>query len=114
MANRVRALAFSADSRWFASAGTDTAVYIWETATGQEVLCLPDHEAEVSCVAFSPDGQTVFSYGQDGQGYLWSLKPKPEAGPRAALNELWTDLAEANASKAYRAVWALREDPRAV
>src|SRR5205823_1095878 len=71
-ANLVQTLAFSADGKWFASAGTDTAVYIWETATGKEVLRLPGHEAEVSHVAFSPDGQTIFSYGQDGQGYLWS------------------------------------------
>jgi RNA polymerase sigma factor (sigma-70 family) len=113
-ANQIRALAFSPDGKWFASAGSDTSVYIWETATGKEVLCLPGHEAEVSCVAFSPDGQTVFSYGQDGQGYLWNLKPKPAAGARAAMNELWTDLAEANASKAYRAIWALSDDPRAV
>jgi WD40 repeat protein len=114
IANQVRALAFSPDGKWFASAGTDAAIYVWETATGKEVLRLQGHEAEVSTVAFSPDGRTVFSHGQDGQGYLWSLKPKPAAGPRAALNELWTDLAEMDAGKAYWAVWALSEDPRAV
>jgi WD40 repeat protein len=114
LVNQVRALAFSPDGKWFASAGKDTAVYLWETATGQEVLRLPGHEAEVTRVAFCPDGKTVFSHGQDGQGYLWSLKPKPAAGPSAALNELWTDLAEANAGKAYRAVWALSEDAAAV
>src|SRR5262249_53662920 len=76
LANQVRALAFSPDGKWFASAGTDTAVYVWETATGQEVLRLPGHDAEVTRLAFSPDGQTVFSHGQDGQAYLWGLKPK--------------------------------------
>jgi RNA polymerase sigma factor (sigma-70 family) len=114
MANQIRVLAFSPDSKWLASAGSDTHVYIWETATGKEVLRLPGHEAEVSSVAFSPDGQTVFSYGQDGQGYLWNLKPKPAAGPRAALKEMWADLAETDARKAYQAVWALSENPRAV
>jgi dipeptidyl aminopeptidase/acylaminoacyl peptidase len=114
MANRIHALAFSPDGKWFASAGTDSAVYVWEAATGQEVLRLPGHEAEVSRLAFSPDGRTVFSHGQDGQGYLWSLKPKPAAGPRATPDELWADLADANAGKAYRAAWALSEDPHAV
>jgi RNA polymerase sigma factor (sigma-70 family) len=112
--NDIHALAFSPDGKWLAAAGSDRAVYLREAATGKEVLRLPGHEAEVSCVAFSPDGRRVFSYGQDGQGYLWDLEPKPGAGPRAGLKELWTDLAWADAGKAYRAVWALSKDPRAV
>jgi dipeptidyl aminopeptidase/acylaminoacyl peptidase len=112
-ANQVGALAFSADGKWFASAGTDTDIYVWETATGKEVLRLPGHEAEVSHVAFSPDGHALFSYGQDGQGYLWNLKPKPAADPRTEPSELWTDLVGTDAAKAYRAVWTLSDDPRA-
>lgn len=111
--NRIHALAFSPDSKWFASAGTDAAVYLWEAATGKEVLRLPGHEAEVSTLAFGPDGKSVFSYGQDGQGYLWSLKPTPAAGPRPSLKELWTDLSGTDPGKAYRAVWALSEAPGA-
>jgi RNA polymerase sigma factor (sigma-70 family) len=112
--NSIRAVAFSPDGRWFASAGTDRAIYIWETATGKEAFRLPGHDAEVSAVAFSPNGKSVFSYGQDGQGYLWSLKPKAPAGQRAALDKLWTDMAATDASKAYQAVWSLSDDPRAV
>jgi WD40 repeat protein len=112
--NDIRAVAFSPDGRWLASAGTDRAIYIWETATGKEAMLLLGHDAEVSTVAFSPDGKSVFSYGQDGQGYLWSLKPKAQAGPRAALDRLWIDLASTDASKAYQAVWSLSDDPRAV
>jgi hypothetical protein len=107
--NQIRALAFSADGQWFASAGSDAVVSIWETATGQEVLRLEGHDAEVSHVAFSPDGRTIFSYGQDGQGYLWSLEPRPAAGARPTLNELWTDLADTDAGKAYRAIWQMSE-----
>jgi RNA polymerase sigma factor (sigma-70 family) len=107
------ALAFSPDGKWLA-AGTDTAVYVWEAATGEEVLHLAGHEAKVSSVAFSPDGEKVFSYGADGQGYLWGLTPKPAVGRRVPLNDRWTDLTGTNASKAYRALWALRENPDAV
>jgi WD40 repeat protein len=112
--NDIRALAFSPDGRWLASAGTDRAIYIWETATGKEAMLLPGHDAEVSTVAFSPDGKSVFSYGQDGQGYLWNLKPKSPAGQRTPLDRLWTDLAGTDAHKAYQAVWSLSDDPRAV
>src|SRR5262249_56911602 len=86
---------------------------LWETATGKEVLRLAGHEAEVSSVAFSPDGQQVFSFGADGQGYLWSLQARPPAGRRSGLDELWTDLAGADASKAPAAVRALTHDPGA-
>jgi hypothetical protein len=79
--------------------------------TGQEVLRLPGHDAEVSSVRFSPDGRTIFSYGQDGQGYAWDLMPKPAAGARPALDEIWADLADAKANKAYRALWLLTATP---
>ncbi len=107
------ALAFSPDGKWLA-AGADAAVYVWEAATGEEVLHLAGHEAKVSSVAFSPDGQKVFSFGADGQGYLWSLTPKPAVGRRVPIDERWTELTGTNASKAYRAIWALRENPDAV
>lgn len=114
MPNQIRTLAFSSDSKWLASAGSDGSICLWETATAKEVLRLRGHEAEVSCLAFSPDGRTVFSHGQDGQGYLWDLKPQQAPRSRPTLSELWTDLAGTEASKAYRAIWALSAEPRGV
>src|SRR5262249_13346278 len=78
-----------------------------------EILRLPGHGAEVTCVAFAPEGRKVFSYGLDGQGYLWDLKPKQAAGPGATLSQLWDDLAGTDAAKAYRAAWVLSEVPQA-
>jgi RNA polymerase sigma factor (sigma-70 family) len=112
--NQVRALAFSPDGKWLASAGSDTIVTVWEAATGKEVLRLAGHDAAVSSLAFSPDGRKLFSYGADGQGYLWGLKPKPAAGRQATRKELWTNLAGTDASQAHRAVRTLSEDPGSV
>src|SRR4051812_24203266 len=90
--NQSRVLAFSPDSRLLASAGSDGNLYLWEAATGQEVLRLPGHEAEVSCLAFGPDGRQLFSHGQDGQAYVWDLGPRQGTGLRPALDALWADL----------------------
>jgi WD40 repeat protein len=108
--NQIRALAFSPDGRWLAAAGSDADVYLWEAATAKEVLRFPGHHAEITSVAFSPDGRSVFSYGEDGLGYLWRLKPKEASGRQATLLELWSDLAGADAAKAFRAVWAFSDD----
>ena len=62
-------------------------------------------------MSFNPDGRTIFSYGQDGQGYSWKLNPK--AGPqRGGLKELWADLADKKAAKAYEALWAMIATPK--
>jgi len=114
MPNVVRALAFSPDSKWLASAGSDGVISIWEGATGKEVLHLAGHDGEVGTVAFSPDGRTLFSHGNDGQGYLWNPRPKRVAGPLIGLKELWTDLAGTDATRTYQAVWAFADDPQAV
>jgi RNA polymerase sigma factor (sigma-70 family) len=112
--NRILAIAFSPDGKWLAAAGSDADVYVWEAATGKEVLRRAGHGAEVSSVAFAPDGKRIFSYGLDGQGYLWNLKPSQSPGPPATLSQLWDDLAGPDATKAYRAVWALTEAPHAL
>jgi WD40 repeat protein len=114
LANEVRALAFSPDGKWLAAAGSDTAVYLWEAASGIEVLRLAGHEAEVTTVAFSPDRRQILSCAADGECYLWDLQAKSAAGPRATLGGLWTDLTGADAGRAHRAVRALAVDPGAV
>jgi RNA polymerase sigma factor (sigma-70 family) len=108
--NEVRALAFSPDGKWLAAAGSDTAVYLWEAATGKEVLRRDGHEAEVSTLAFSPDGRKVFSCGRDGECYVWDLHAKTAAGTRATPDALWSDLAGEDAARAHRAVRALCDD----
>jgi RNA polymerase sigma factor (sigma-70 family) len=112
--HQVKALAFSPDGRWLLTGASDASVRVWETLTGKEVLRRDGHDGGVSYAAFAADGRTAFSCGEDGQGYLWDLRPSPATGPRPSAEALWESLAGADAAAAYRTVWALAEDRAAV
>jgi mono/diheme cytochrome c family protein len=72
-AGAVRALAFSADGRWLATAGEDRAVRVWDVATGKESRRLEGHTDEVLAVTFSPDGKHVASGGMDRTVRVWDV-----------------------------------------
>ena len=115
-------LAFSADDKWLITGSVGGAIRIWDTFSLTEVFHVEGHEVSfhvgletsVKTVSFSPDGKTALSSGSDGQAYLWDLRPKDDGKPKQPLEALWTDLASSDAKLAYRAVWALSDDPKSV
>jgi RNA polymerase sigma factor (sigma-70 family) len=69
-----------------------------------------------SCLTFSPDGRRLATGHPDGSILLWEVKlPQRQAAPLDAgeLDTLWTDLANADAVRAWRAVWRLSDFPDA-
>jgi len=67
----IYATAFSPDRRWFAAAGKDKTVRVWEIRTGRKVRTLAGHEGWVTSLAFSPDSQLLASASLDGRVKLW-------------------------------------------
>jgi uncharacterized protein (TIGR03067 family) len=69
----VRAVAFSADGRYFLSGGDDRTVRLWEVETGRVVSTLLGHSDVVTSVAFSPDGRFALSASHDKTARCWEL-----------------------------------------
>jgi eukaryotic-like serine/threonine-protein kinase len=69
--NEARAVSFSPNGQWLASAGSDGTVKVWDAVTGQEIRTLKGHTNGVTGVAFSPDGQRLASASSDRSVKLW-------------------------------------------
>ena len=114
------AVAFSPDSRTLATGHADKTVRLWEVASGKERRRLAGHQGEVVlALSFSPDGRLLASADYCGTGLVWDLtgrfsdgrfQPRPLSARE--LEGCWTDLAAADAARAYQGVLALAGSPR--
>ncbi|HEY0481200.1 MAG TPA: pentapeptide repeat-containing protein [Kofleriaceae bacterium] len=76
-------VAMSPDGAVLATGHDDGTVYLWDCTRGQPIRILHKHRGSVLSVAFSPDGKTIASAGDDVV-QLWNLD---DGGQRVRLAE---------------------------
>jgi predicted Ser/Thr protein kinase len=116
---RVRTVAFAPDGMSLVSGGEDQTARLWSLATGGEIGRFVGHDGAVLSVAFAGDGKRIASGGEDGRVLLWdaaglTARVLPAGKTLSAKEEeaYWAALADPEAARAYRAIWALAAAPK--
>ncbi len=109
-------LAFSSDGRTLVSADSqDATIRLWETGTGKERASFAGQARQILALAISCDGRRVASGSGDTSILVWDATcgARPDAALSAEqLHALWDDLIDADAGRAYRALWQMALAPK--
>ena len=85
LTDSIVAMAFSPDSKLFASGSLDGIVRIWETDKGEAYGKQIRHDDEVWSVAFSPNGKLLACLSRDQFFQLWEVESGQPYGPAYRL-----------------------------
>jgi WD40 repeat protein/serine/threonine protein kinase len=87
--DRLGSLALSPDDKLLLAGGRGR-VYLWRVDTGERLAVLTGHSGPVSAVAFSPDGRTFLTGGEDFTARLWRTATRQPIGPPLRhLGQVW-------------------------
>jgi WD40 repeat protein len=67
-------IAFSTDSKMFATVGNENCIKVWDVAAGSESFTLNAHNDRIFAIRFSADGKTLVSGSRDQTLRLWNTR----------------------------------------
>ncbi len=70
----VKAVRFSPDGKYLASASYDNTIKLWDFHTGREVRTFVGHKQAVTSIAFFPDGSYLVSGSTDKMVRVWDVQ----------------------------------------
>ena len=71
--NVTEALAATIDGKWFATAGDEGTIKVWDASRGECVKVFTGHEQLITSLKFSPDGTKLVSASKDKTICVWDL-----------------------------------------
>ncbi len=71
----INTIAVSPDNRTVATANKEGSIMLFDLATGRKLTTLQGHRGWVLSLAFSPDGQYLYSGAEDKMVKVWQLQP---------------------------------------
>lgn len=69
----IKVIAFAPDGNWFAAAGQDGQITIWDSARGEMLRTVATHSDILRSIAVSPRGDTIAAGSRDGSVLLINL-----------------------------------------
>lgn len=113
--------AFSPDGKMLVTGTMCGVVQLWEVETGQKRWQFVGHQGIVHAVAFCRSGLAVVSASEDTSLLVWDITGRLLVNPTPRipltskqLENLWTSLGNADASKAFDALCRLAASPSGV
>jgi len=98
---------FSPSSQLLVTSDGAGRLRLWETLSGKEVYRFDGHRTQVYAPFFSPDGRLLVAASEDAPCFIWDVigsTRAPQPGEGVDLEQLWRDLADADAKKAFLAM----------
>jgi len=111
-------LAISPNGKILASGADNNIVHLWELASGRELGRFAGHQDLIQSLRFSPDGKRLASGSRDSTVLIWDVvtllaqvAPRQLTLSTKETAELWNDLSDSDAPRAYRAIGILSSAP---
>jgi WD40 repeat protein len=103
---------FSPDGRWLVTGDAAGRLRLWEVASEREVYHYEGHRNSVTA-SFSPDGRLLVAASADAPCFVWDVYGTARGTAPAAVyvEQLWRELADADAKRAFAAVRQLVARP---